>query len=121
MLSPEQEYWKTSIQEKFATLKESRTWKKYLQRPSEILASGNIFKLSRDELGRPARFKARIVAPGNFQKGTGKSYAELYAPFACFELVRSLLTLSLAQKRNRRHLDIKGAFLYASIPDNMNL
>lgn len=56
----------------------------------KVLLSMVNFKLKRDKNGKPARFKAWIVALGNMQGQIGL-LMELYAPVICIEPVRSPL------------------------------
>lgn len=70
-----------------------------------------ILKLERDNVGRPARLKARVVGLGNYQEGFGNEI-ELYAPVVCIELVRTLFVVMLIKGWSVKNLDIKGAFLH---------
>lgn len=94
--SPECNIWRDAIQEEFSTLHEAKTWKEENTVPSdaEIIPSGIILRLKRNESGNPSRFKARLVCRGNMQKGP-ISNLEKYAPVACIESVRLLLPLSV--------------------------
>ena len=81
--SPERDAWLDGIIDKFNTIIEARTWEPYDQPRSNdtFLPSGIVFKLRRDQNGRPARYKARLVCRGNLQED-GDSYADLYTPVA---------------------------------------
>ena len=76
-----------------------------------------ILKVKRDQNGQPARLKARLVARGNLQAVDERAYESRYASVACFDLVRILLSLPTALDWDRQHVDAKGAFLYADIPE----
>ena len=82
-----------------------------------MLPSGIILKLKRDQYGRAAMYRARPVARGNFHPD-GSSYVELYTPIACIELVRVILAVAAALGWEVEHVDIKGAFLHADLPDS---
>lgn len=111
------------MKEEFDTLRKAHTWAECDKVPedAEVIPSGMILRLKRDEDGKPARFEARLVARGNLQNDDALSFSDLYAPVACIELVRLLLTISVAFGWTRHHLDIKGAFLYATLPESTKI
>ena len=124
--SPEREHWIKAIEEEFNSLQKANTWHSEpldnpVKQPANVPPSGIILKLKRDEMGKPSRFKARLVARGNLQRLYNEHYADLYAPVACFELFRLLLTLAAAFGWSRCHLDIQSAFLYAKLPDTLSI
>lgn len=110
--SSKREHWLQAIIEEFKTLLALGTWVIVDCVPSviKIIPSEIIFKLKRDEHGRPKRFNARLVARGNLQTDTFE-YGELYDPVSCIETVRILLAVVTAKGWRMDHLDIKGAFL----------
>lgn len=114
MKSAEKDFWQKAITEEIETLIENETWTPNEKPPPNIkvLPSMIILKLKRDNVGRPARFKARVVALGNYQDEFGNEI-ELYAPVVCIELVRALFAVMLIKGWTVKHLDIKGAFLHA--------
>lgn len=121
LASPEASFWKQAINEEFETIQSAGTYKETESTPTRALPSGIILRLKRDEDGKPARFKARLVARGNLQTVTDSSYASRYAPVACFDLVRILLVLSAAFGWSRHQVDVKGAFLYSKLPETTNI
>lgn len=116
--SAERTSWTMAIKEEFSMLLDSKTWVQCGPPPprSKVLPSGFVLLLKRDAEGRPKRFKARLVARGNFQADPD-NYAELYAPVADIELVRTLMAVAVAQDWCCDHMDIKGAFLCATLPE----
>ena len=48
----------------------------------KALPSGIVLRLKRDQKGRPARFKARLVVRGNIQPVDENAYEKKYAPVA---------------------------------------
>lgn len=97
MRSTEQSQWITYIEESFATLNRNGTWSRVTPQPhARSLSSGDILRLKRDSSGRPTRLKERLVAIGNFHSDF-EDYSELYAPFACLELFRTLMSVSVSQ------------------------
>ena len=118
LASSESEHWKAAIQEEFDTVMQSDTYVHSDTYTGKALPSGIVLRLKRDQEGRPARFKARLVARGNLQPVDENTYEKRYAPVACFDLVRILLALSTSQSWSRHQVDIKGAFLYADLPES---
>ena len=103
--------WIVAIHEEFETLQHNKTWTNGGIPPqgARILPSEIILKIKRDPMGKPARFKARLVARGKFQADP-IDYTELYAPVACIEMVRILLSVAVAKSWSIDQLDVKGAF-----------
>ncbi|CAE7252421.1 GIP [Symbiodinium sp. CCMP2592] len=67
--------------------------------------------------GEPYKRKFRIVSCGNYAKTTAES--QLYAGGAGAESLRALLAHSARRGRRAYGLDVKSAFLLASIPDGV--
>lgn len=119
--SPERAYWIQAIKEEFDLLLSTNTWVECHERPGELILAGLILRLKRNEKREPTRFKARLVASGNFQKDNAASCADKYAPVAGFELARFLLALSVTLGWTKHHIDIKGAILYAKLPASLRI
>lgn len=115
--SPERNYWLESIQEEFDTLEKNGTWEVCKTPPIEkkVLPSGIILKLKRNSTGNHARCKCHLVSRGNFQDDI-LSYLELYAPVACIELVRIIITIAVIFGWAIHQVDVKGSFLNAKLP-----
>lgn len=106
--------WIDAIDEEYELLVKNKTWEPvdYVKREEKQLPSGIVLKLKRDAEGRPVRYKARVVARGNFQSEP-EQYIDLYAPVASIDLVRTVLAVSVALGWDIEHVDVKGAFLNA--------
>ena len=117
--SKDRQEWIKSIREELTTLLVNKTWKVVTKVPrgARILSSAIILKRKRDAAGIVVRFKARLVAHGN-QQSDPVDYLELYAPVACIELVRVLLSVAVANDWVIVQVDIKGAFLHADLPED---
>lgn len=116
--SPERKFWLSAINDEFSTLTDLGTWEEVPAPPPhvQVLPAGIVFRLKRDEEGLPSRFKARVVARGDCQQEEFE-YGALYAPVACAETVRILLAVSAVQGWVTDHVDVKGAFLNALLPE----
>lgn len=77
-----------------------------------------VYKIKRDASGKPAKYKARLVAQGYNQK-YGQDFDEVYAPVIQQTTLRTLL--AVASKRNLllKHYDIKTAYLYANLEEEL--
>lgn len=115
--SAERKYWLEAVREEFKTLEKNGTWEVHDNPPKGVkaLPSGIILKIKRDEHSDPARFKARLVARGNFQSEL-EIEIDLYAPVACIEMVRLILSVAAYLGYDIEQLDVKGAFLHAPLP-----
>ena len=120
--SAEKENWIVAMEEELVALVKNKTWTVGERPPisAKILPSMVILKLKRDENGKPARFKGRVVALGNHQTGFDV-LSDLYAPVICIELVRTLLIVAQAKGWSTRHIDFKGAFLNAKLEKGSNI
>ena len=94
LASPQAKYWKQAIKEELDSLQERKTWI-ITDLPENKRAIGCrwVFKLKTDSDGKPARFKARLVAQGFGQK-KGKDYGETYSPVANFSVIRTITSPS---------------------------
>lgn len=103
----ERDFWINSVHEEFENLHTAGAWVKnvMLQPDDKILPTGTIVKLKRDEIGRPKRFKARLVARGNLHQDYKQS-KELYATVDCIDSVRTLLAVECAKRWLVHHLII---------------
>jgi hypothetical protein len=69
-----------------------------------------VWKNKEGEKGEVVRNKSRLVVLGFSQK-EGIDYKETFAPIACLEAIRILLTFSVAKGFKLHHMDVKSAFL----------
>jgi len=77
-----------------------------------------IFKKKRGADGEVNRHKARLVVRG-FTQRLGIDYAETYAPVIRYELVRFLLSLAAKEDFELMQFDIKTAFLYGELNEEI--
>eukprot|EP00171_Calliarthron_tuberculosum_P021766 IDg21766t1 len=116
--------WNEAIKDELSNLHEKGTWEvagSYESRGNigqssegnRVLPSHVVLKVKRNEEGQPVRFKARIVAGGNFQV-QGKDFNSIYAPVVDFTLV--LLALCIAEHRGwvTLHVDVRSSKIVTS-------
>lgn len=78
-----------------------------------------VFTIKKDESGKVARFKARLVAQG-FKQIRGESYDETFSPVVNFSVIRFFFSL-LVSLKGWLHMqcDIKCAYLYAPLTEEV--
>ena len=79
-----------------------------------------IFKVKSGVKGSDPRYKARLVAKGYSQR-PGIDYEETFAPVAKETTLRVVLSFVAAQDLEMRQLDIKTAFLYGDLSEEIYL
>lgn len=119
MKSTERLHWKNAIDEELASLTTMGTWKETtLPKGKNLIDSKWVFKLKKDEFGRPVRYKARLVARG-FKQKVGEDYDQTFAPVMRIESLRILIALSARYNWKMRQIDIKSAYLNADIDKDL--
>lgn len=114
----EKNAWKAAINAAFEALDSKETWKRDDNPESSPLPTHAILKVERQADGTVERFKARIVAGGNFQV-YGENYKETYAPVVSFSLVRIFLYLALCLNMYVAQTDVKTAFLNGHLTEDV--
>jgi len=77
-----------------------------------------VLKRKRDEAGRVTRYRARLVAKG-YRQIAGLDFHELYAPVCRAASIRTLLTHAAVNNLEIEQLDIKTAFLYGDLKEDI--
>jgi hypothetical protein len=77
-----------------------------------------VWKNKEGEKGEVVRNKSRLVAQGFSQK-EGIDYEEAFAPVACLEAIRILLAISVAKGFKLHQMDVKSAFLYGVLEEEV--
>ncbi|KAK1429889.1 hypothetical protein QVD17_12206 [Tagetes erecta] len=77
-----------------------------------------LYKNKPDERGIVVRNKARLIAQGYTQE-EGIDYEEVFAPVARLEAIRVFLVYASFMKFKVFQMDVKGAFLYGPITDDV--
>ena len=115
----EKEKWIDAMNEEMSSLHENQTW------ILEPLPSGRkpisckwIYKKKTKADGSLDRFKARLVARG-FSQRPGIDYNETFSPVVRFDSLRVLLSLAASQDMELLQFDIKTAFLYGHLDNDI--
>ena len=111
--------WKQAMQEEMQSLAENDVYE-LVDLPSGRRAVDNrwVFKVKHNSDGSVSRYKARLVAKGYSQRA-GVDYNETFSPVARFETVRSVLSVAAVDKMHLMQFDIKTAFLYGELDEEI--
>lgn len=111
--------WQVAMNDEIQSLCDNGTWD-LVKLPPDKKAIGCkwIYKLKEDETGNVTRYKARLVAQGYTQK-FGEDYDGVFAPVVKQTTFRTLLSIAGARKMIVKHIDIKTAFLYGEITEDL--
>ena len=114
-------FWKLAVEDEYNSLISNKTWT-LTTLPSDRTAikSRWIFKLKPGVRGTDPRYKARLVAKGYSQR-PGIDYDETFAPVAKQSTLRTVLSFVAVQDLEMCQLDIKTAFLYGELTEEIYL
>lgn len=117
--SPRAKYWKRAIEDELDSLTQRKTWMTtQLPEGKRCIGCRWIFKTKIDADGKIARYKAKLVAQG-FTQEKGIDYNETYSPVINFSVIKLLLALSAEYQWYIRHIDVKNAYLYGNLQEEI--
>ena len=99
------------MQEELNQFERNEVWT-LVPRPksTHVIGTKWIYRNKSDEDGNIVRNKARLVAQG-YSQIEGIDFDETFAPVACLESIRLLLSISCVHKFKLNQMDIRSAFL----------
>ena len=111
--------WLQAMKEELDILKEQDVWT-VVPTPQNrnIVGCRWVYKIKRDAMGNIIRYKARLVAQGYSQQ-PGTDFDEIFSPVVRYDSLRLLIALSFHFNWLPDQLDIKGAFLYGYLQDEI--
>jgi hypothetical protein len=127
--SSEKLKWNEAINEELYAHHKNGTWVTVKRNDNmNVIGCKWVFTKKRDSYGNVCRYKARLVAKG-FNQQYGIDYTETFAPVLKYKSLRIILVLSVIYQTELEQLDVKTAFLnasvsediYVSIPEGMNM
>ena len=89
-----------------------------LPKSRNVVGSKWVFKFKFDTKGNIARYKACLVAQGFLQQ-PGMDFDEIFAPVVHYDSLQLLLALASHYRWRPQQLDIKGAFLYGILKEDI--
>lgn len=117
--SPDAELWKVAIQEEYDSLTQNQTWVLTTLPPGRTAIKNRlVFKVKPGYKEVVERYKARLVAKGYTQR-YGLDYQDTYAPVVKHSALRVALAIVAALDLEMIQLDIKTAFLYGSLEEEL--
>lgn len=116
--SLEAKQWKEAIQQELSAHRKNETWFSSAKpKNKKVITCKWIFK-KKVTPGEPDRYKARLVARG-FTQRQGIDYMETYAPVVRYESIRMLLAMAAAENLDTLQFDVKTAFLYGTLEEDI--
>lgn len=111
--------WINAMQEELMQFEKLGVWKlATLPKGKKTLGMKWVLKNKTDAKGVVFRNKARLVVKG-YQQIPGEDYTEIFAPVARLEAIRIFLANASYRKFKVYQLDIKSAFLYGEIQEEV--
>ena len=119
LTSEQGDFWQQAANDEMASLLANGTWTVETVPPGvKPIPVKWVFKVKRDAAGNVERYKARLVAKG-FRQREGIDYEEVFAPVSKYVTVRAMLALAAAKDLDVHQLDIKTAFLYGELEEDV--
>ncbi|KAK9879752.1 hypothetical protein WA026_006815 [Henosepilachna vigintioctopunctata] len=116
MQSGDRDRWKEAIEDEKGSLEKNQTWEYIDKREvkgTKILTNKWVFKIKDD-----GTYKARLVVRG-CQQQKGLDYTEVFSPVVNISSLRMILAVSVKRSFKLKKFDIKTAFLYGKITEDI--
>ena len=117
MKLPEAEVWKEAAQKEIKSLQDLKVYtlvpKFNVPKGQNVIGSKRVFKVKTDNT-----YKARLVAQG-WNQVHGRDCGGTYAPVCRLQSIRMVLAIAAELNLDVRQLDVKTAFLYADIDEEV--
>lgn len=118
LCSSEAKHWKEAIQQELSAHRKNETWfNSSKPENKKIITCKWIFR-KKVTPGEPDQYKARLVARG-FTQRQGIDYMETYAPVVRYESICMLLAMAAAENLDILQFDVKTAFLYGTLEEDI--
>lgn len=110
--------WLKAIDTELNTIEEHGVWKDQWSTPEKYLNGTWVFRTKPTTKSSPEKAKARFCIQG-FLQTYGEDYFETYAPTGKFPSLLTLLILAIDLKLPVRQFDVKSAFLFAPLEEEI--
>lgn len=119
--SEDSEHWMVAMKEEYESLLHNETWTMVeLPQGRTPIKCKWVFTIKERSNCTTPRYKARLVAKGFAQK-PGVDYGETFAPVMKMDSIRIILSLVTKYNLNITHFDVKTAFLYGELKEELYL
>lgn len=114
-----EERWREAMRVEIKSIEKNLTWE-LVDLPPQAKKIGVkwVYKTKLNGEGKVERCKARLVAKG-YSQTAGIDYTEVFAPVARWDTIRSLLALAAQRGWCVFQLDVKSAFLYGELKEEV--
>lgn len=109
--------WLKAIQNEIEVLEESETWI-IVEKPENIKPLDSKWVFTKKQTNNDEVYKARLVVKGFQQKG---NLEDTYSPVLRLQTLRILLSVAVQRNYIIHQMDVKGAFLYGRIDEEVYL
>lgn len=116
--SKESKLWLEAINEELEAHNFNNTWSYVEKQNQRTITSKWVFNIKRKQNGEVDRYKARLCARG-FTQVEGIDYTEIFSPTTRYESIRILLSVSADYNWEITQLDVKTAFLYGELEEDI--
>lgn len=111
--------WRKAMDDEYQSLIKNNTWQLINAPKGESIIDNKwVFKIKRRPDGSVERYKASLVARGFTQK-YGINYKETFSPVVRHSSIRAILAICAARKMTLLQFDVKTAFLYGELTENV--
>lgn len=111
--------WREAMDVEIKSIKRNQTWElRELSKGAKCIGVKWIYKAKLNELREVSKYKARLVAKGYSQEH-GIDYTEVYALVARMDTIRTLLAIAAHKAWDIYQLDVKSAFLYGVLVEDV--
>lgn len=112
-------HWMIAVADEMDSLKRNNTWT-LVERPEDrsVVSCKWVFSRKRNEAGKLAAYKARLVARG-FTPRQGLDFHETYSPVARIATLRLMLALAVERDLEIHQMDVKTAFLNGKLEEDI--
>lgn len=114
-----EEKWKNAMKLEIQSIEKNQTWELVKLPPhAKKIGVKWVYKKKLNEEGKIEKYKARLVMKG-YAQTAGVDYTEVFALVARWDTIRSLLVLAAQRGWSVFQLDVKSAFLYGELKEEV--
>jgi hypothetical protein len=111
--------WKKAINAELNNIEDHHVWTELLEKPKKVLHSTWVFKTKPAMDSSPCKKKKARLCIQGFLQTFGEEFFETFAPTGKFPLLLTLLVLAIDLKLPIKQFDVKSAFLFAPLEEDI--